>query len=214
MKEKKYVLFAWILAGMLLFFAGFADAEEPEQNYSQLMEQAQKDRQAEKYRESAIGAARAFFLADQSETRLKAAELSASSSADAKKAGDEIRGTVSIVIDPAAGKLYLAEGETIRKIFDVICNSEFVLPAGKYIAGPKLSYPNYELNGNFHKAMTEENPLGARWIEIQNEEGAGISGIHGRIEGTKEHLLFFSLQNKDMIELFGLLAEGGRIDIK
>ena len=217
--DRECMIFVWILGSLLAAFTGYSDvrgAEDP--TYDQLMEQAQKDRAEKNYGDSAVMAARAFLLADKlanaGAARQKAAELSASSGAEARKAGEEISGAVSIVIDPSAGKLYLFEGETIRKIFDLLCNPAFILPRGKYIAGPKLSYPNYELNGIFRGRMEKENPLGARWIEIRDQGGKGVFGIHGRKDGTKENLIFFSLQNGDVIELSGLLAEGAGIEVK
>lgn len=212
--QKKSMVLAGMLIGILVFSAGILNAAEPGSDYDRIMKQAEKDQQEKKYREAAAGFSKAFFLAGTSEARRKAAELSAVSDAAARKAGDEIKGTVSVVADPSAGKLYLLEDETVRKVYDMICNPDHVPPAGIYAAGSKLSYPNYELNGILHKRLTGKNPLGSRWIEIRTAEGRGIFGIHGRSEATQKGLLFFSLSNLDINDLFRLLAEGGRIEIK
>ncbi len=124
---------------------------------------------------------------------------------------------LSFELDKQTKQLIVLTSEgAVHCSFTFQCGEDFSVPSGEFTVGAKLGYPNLELNGVFHKAMSAGNTLGSRWVELLNAEGVPVTGIHGEapLAGKDAIQLFFSLKNSDMNVLFGLLNEGCKVLIK
>lgn len=167
----------------------------------------------EDYRTAAKEASKLYFASSDPAVAEEALQLSISANLAIRNAGNKVSDSFSIRIDKASKRLLvLTKEETVYRSFDVECGADFSVPSGSFTVGPKLAYPNFELNGQFYKFNQPGNTLGSRWIELRNEEGTPVSGIHGEAPRTAEsEHLFFRLKNSDINEIFVLLSEGGTV---
>lgn len=201
----------FLLAGTLLMCAGQLAA----QNAASDLASARAAMERKDYRTAARMATKVYFLSGTPDEANEALKLSIAANAAIPDADQEKNRSAEL--NKTTGLLLVLTGEqTIFRCFKFQCGRDFSVPSGEFLVGPKLAYPNFELNGVLYKTGAEGNTLGSRWIELRDADGIPAAGIHGEapLAGEDAEQLFFRMKNSDVNELFGLLKEGSRVLVR
>ncbi|MBA4601524.1 SH3 domain-containing protein [Thermoactinomyces mirandus] len=115
-----------------------------------------------------------------------------------------------IEVNKATNRLYLYEGNTVKKVYPVATGRTSKLtPEGTFPVAVKINKPGWKgIAGG-----DPENPLGDRWIGLTVNGDLGRTyGIHGTNQPTSigKHVSngCVRMQNQDVIELAKLIPEG------
>lgn len=209
-----YSMSAYLLTVLLFLLCGTAVSA---QSADSALMPAKTAMEQKDYRTAAKEAANVFFFSGDSKVAEEAMRLSIRANTAIRDAGGKVSETWSAELDKQAKRLLvLTSDRTIYRCFSFQCGEDFSVPSGEFQVGPKLGYPNFELNGVFYKTGSAGNTLGSRWIELRNAEGVPATGIHGEapLAGDDAEQLFFRLKNSDINELFVLLNEGSKVLVK
>ncbi len=119
-----------------------------------------------------------------------------------------------IVASLSEHKLVVLDGDRVVKVYDTAVGKPSTpTPVGSFTVANKVSNPVYKAHGQ-DVAAGPNNPVGTRWIGL-SEKGYGIHGTNApKSIGRDASHGCIRLRNKDVEELFELVAVGAPVEFR
>jgi hypothetical protein len=123
---------------------------------------------------------------------------------------------VQILVDLSARWLFYLHGAEVVGAWPVAIGrqGEETTP-GSYLVGEKTPEPTWFPQGRIVPYGDPENPLGTRWITLENSQSLGIHGTwEPETVGQMASDGCVRMRNEDVEELFEILPRGSRVTVR